>query len=156
MEDEDSVDAIEAFRTELGPDLDYLADDLAPAVIRLASGIVASRVGDAVRPFVAQSQALTAREQENETATTMRAFEEQHADWKDHEPAMLKLAERIRPSGMTENEYLDHLYETVTRQARTAESHASAHRAASRPRPPSAVPTFEEAAEAAKRGERWE
>lgn len=141
-------------------------------------------VDDATRPIKEQLAKTTDRAAVEATATVMKTFEGQHADWKTHEPAMMALAEKIQPNGMTELEYLGHLYETVTRASREATAketeaqriadgvkaaldkmkkgaETAETKTASTPehqvrKAPRGIPTFEEAAEAALRGERWE
>lgn len=141
-------------------------------------------VDEATKPIKDQLAKTTDRAAVEATATVMKTFETSHADWKDHEPAMMALAEKIQPNGMTELEYLDHLYETVTRPVReqTAKSSeeqriadgvkaaldkmkkgAESAETTTRSTPehqvrkaPQGIPTFDEAAEAAMRGERWE
>lgn len=141
-------------------------------------------IDDATRPIKEQLAKTTDRAAVEATATVMKTFEGQHADWKTHEPAMMALAEKIQPNGMTELEYLGHLYETVTRASREATAketeaqriadgvkaaldkmkkgaETAETKTASTPehqvrKAPRGIPTFEEAAEAALRGERWE
>src|SRR5437870_13341919 len=111
MDDALTNDVVETFRNELGPELEYLAD-LAPAI----TGLVGHAVERALD--VREHRAQQAKAAEAATTAVMAAFAEKRPDWKAHEPAMLQLAERIAPQrGMTEVEWLDHLYKSVTHQA---------------------------------------
>jgi hypothetical protein len=88
----------------------------------------------------------------------MQAFTERHPDWKTHEPAMLALAHKMQPKGMTEAEYLDHLYVAVTRHVREKEVEAAVAAGVEAEIEQNARPhaaTFRDAFEAAKRGVRW-
>jgi hypothetical protein len=152
--DEKTNDETARFRQDLG-DLDYLADGLAPAV----KGLVERVVTEATAPIKAQAEHLSLRAAREETAGVMKAFGEQHPDWKDHEAAMFDLSQKLQPTGMSSPEYLETLYGLATRgerQARERETKgAEASRAASS-RPEGRTPTFREAFQAAKRGERWD
>jgi hypothetical protein len=160
MTDEKSSVDVDAFASELGPELDFLADGLAPAVTDMARKIAAATVAETVQPLIDQANGHTAREREKHTTATMEAFGERHADWQAHEPAMLALAQKIQPNGMTELEFLEHLYATVTRDVREKEHEAAAAAAdveteiEQNARPHQA--TFADAYAAAKRGVRWE
>jgi hypothetical protein len=156
---DDVENDVELFKAGLGEELEFLAEGLAPAVTSLARDVAAAAVGEAVAPLLAQHQVYTDRESEKETAAVMASFTQSHPDWPTHEPAMLALARQIQPNGMTELEFLEHLYAAVGSAAQeeaevaaaTAAAEADARRAA-RPE----VPTLREAYEAAKRGEMWD
>lgn len=60
------------------------------------------------------SKALAAATRHEQTNVVMTAFTARHPDWKTYEPELLVLAEKVSPNGMTEGEYLDHLYTIVT------------------------------------------
>ena len=175
------VDALlDEFRTELGPELEYLADGLAPAIKSLVQKLTATTVEEATKPLKAQQNTLLTKAAEEATETVMTTFGTKHPDWKDHEPAMLALAAKIEPKGMSEGEFLEHLYNVVTRDtwekdrdtkiaeatktalakmrkgAATTDTHQPATPESQVRRAPSETPSFAEAYEAAKRGERWE
>ena len=168
------------FRTALGPELEYLADGLAPAITKLVERLTATTVEKATAPQRQQLEQLTGRAAVEQTDVVMKAFEGRHPDWKTHEPELLALSQKLSPKGMTEGEYLDHLYTIVTANAlpaaidtkvaegvkkalkRMADG-AETTETRTRSTPERAVriappenPTFHEAYQAAKRGERWE
>jgi hypothetical protein len=148
-------DIVEAFREKLGPELDYLADDLAPAITDLAQSVVQQRVA----PLQAQADAITAHANEEQTAATMKSFADRHPDWQEHEAEMLAQAAGLKPNGIDELEYLDHLYALATTKAsRSAdrERTTTAEREQREHATPPATPTFQEAFQAAKKGVRWD
>lgn len=171
---------LDDFREALGPELEYLADGLAPAITKLVEKLSAKTVEAATKPLEEQQKSLLRKAANDQTDSVMTTFGTAHPDWKDHEPAMMALAAKIEPKGMTEVEFLEHLYSVATRDAweknkdtQIAEATKKAvdkinkgaastetHQAATPPsqvkKAPPENPTFSEAYEAAKRGERWE
>lgn len=173
---------VDEFRDVLGPELEYLAEPLAPAVTTLIDRKVAAALTAALGPVRQQQEALVSHAATEQSAAVMTAFGKQHPDWQAHEPAMLALAQQITPKGMTELAFLEHLYSVATRAAWDADKDAKiadgVQKALKRmqrggdatERPTHATPasdvvkgpptdrpaTFEEAAAAARRGERWE
>ena len=161
MADDDLThDVVETFRETLGPELEYLADGLAPAV----TGLVGRQVERAID--AREHRAQQAKAAEAATTAVMKTFGEQHPDWKDHEPAMLQLAERIAPQrGMDEVEWLDFLYKRVTHASWEKERDAQIAEAAHTARADDARAvgdrttsprSFEECFRAARRGERFD
>jgi hypothetical protein len=162
---EHADDPVEQFRNDLGPELEYLADTLAPAVQRLAQRVS----HETVRPLHARVAAEDAQRTAAHVQTLLNAFGEKHPDWKEHEPAMLALAQKVQPTGMTEAEYLDHLYASATHERWQQERDAAieaevqkktgqrgTERPATTDRPtPRHVASFDDAFQAALRGERW-
>jgi hypothetical protein len=176
----DAVDAVMGeFKEALGPELEYLADGLAPAITKLVERLTTK----ATEPLKKQTEGLLSKAAGDQTEIVMKAFGESHPDWKTHEDAMFELSQKLAPKGMTEIEYLDHLYKLATADAKAAarekdiesqvaervkKSIARMNKGAAdtdtrtdatperhvRPATPE-TPTFQEAYEAAKRGERW-
>jgi predicted glycoside hydrolase/deacetylase ChbG (UPF0249 family) len=164
----DTDDLTERFREDLGPDFEYLADGVAPVVKRIVEQLVSHATAplrhraDQVAALEAErDNARAIREAGQAEAKTMAAFSERHPDWKDHQQAIAELSQKWSSQGMTQAEYLDHLYTLVTADAR--------HEAQPRERDttgaddgdrqadtPRSTPTFAECFRAAKRGERWE
>ncbi len=168
------------FRTALGPELEYLADGLAPAIQKLVERLTATTVEKATAPQKQQLDQLTGRAAAEQTTVVMQAFETRHPDWKTHEAALFALSQKLSPKGMTEGEYLDHLYTLVTAESLPAtidtkvaegvkktlkrmQEGADTTETRTRATPERAVhvappetPTFHEAYQAAKRGERWD
>lgn len=175
-----TVAELDEFKQLLGTDLEYLADGAYPAVKALIERHVQAALAQVVQPIRAQQEAVTAHVASEQTAAVMREFSTKHPDWQSHEPAMLALSKQIKPSGMSEPDYLEHLYVTVTRgdSARVLEAQVakqvkatlarmqkgadSAERSTpSTPgsqirRSPTHIPGWEEAAAAARRGERFD
>lgn len=156
MSDDDAVpvELFDGFREEFEPEL---ADPLARAMIRTVDKLATARIAAATKPLNDQQKVLTNRASQKETAATLVSFGEKHPDWKDHEAAMLAVAKQHSPTGMTEPEFLEHLYDTVTAPARRAA--AATHEARERELEPARRPNNASIADcfaAAKRGERWE
>jgi len=179
-----AVDAVlDEFKGALGPEFEYLAEGLAPAITKLVERLTAATVEKVTEPLKAQTKGLLDKQATDTTAQVMKTFEEAHPDWQEHEEALVALSQKLSPKGMTETEYLDHLYTLVTadtsveardkmiearvadqvkkaiaKMTRGAESTETRTEATPerhvRTGPP-ATPTFQEAYEAAKRGERW-
>lgn len=175
---------LEDFKASLGPDLEYLADGLAPAITKLVERLTQSTVEKTVAPLKKQQAAILNRDATAQSELVMESFGKDHPDWKDHEPAMLKLSQKLQPNGMSEVEYLGHLYKLVTHDSReqardtdiekkvaervkatvekmTKGAASSETRTDDTPdsqvrKRPTGSPTFAEAHAAAKRGERWE
>lgn len=126
---EATVDALVAdFKKDLGPDLDYLSDALAPAIKKLAERIVASTVDQRVKPLREQAQAINDRFANEQTDAIMVAFEAKHPDWKEHEEAMSALMATMQPNGLDEGEYLDRIYKLATRDKWEADREANIER----------------------------
>lgn len=171
---------LDEFRETLGPELEYLADGLAPAITKLVEKLTAKTVQAATKPLEEAQKTLLNKAANEATETVMSTFGTKHPDWKDHEPAMMALAGKIEPKGMTEIEFLEHLYQVATRDAwekdkdtqvaeatkkalakiakgaATTETHQVATPESQVRKAPPETPSFSEAYEAAKRGERWE
>lgn len=108
MADEhDTDDIVNDFRQRLGPEFEYLADGLAPAIAGLVEGVSKSTVERTVEPIRATQDALNVRAADEQTAATMKTFAERHPDWQEHEAEILTLAEGLRPNGIDELAYLD-------------------------------------------------
>jgi hypothetical protein len=167
-------DVIAQFRTALGPELDFLADKLAPAIRSLAENVAKSVVGSTVAPLKTAQESLLNKAAQEQRDTVLKSFGEKHPDWKTHEPKMLDIAAKVKPAeGMEPSEYMDILYTLATKDLATAETTkkvvermtkaAKADEGKSNPLPTAQVaivrpanPSVRDAFEAAKRGERWE
>lgn len=156
----------------LGPELDFLAPAITKAIEAVVEPRLKHAIGEAVEPVKAAQQALVDKASAEQTEATLKAFTDRHPDWKQHEPAMLKVG--ILPSpGMTELDFMEALYTLATKDAVVAKATKAAidrltkgaataegkdaplsgdKVTVSRP----AHPTIAEAFAAAKRGERWE
>lgn len=159
----------DAVREALGPEYEDIADKLAPAMRRVAEMVAA----ETAKPLVAEHDRLIQESALRESVAVIEQFEKSNPGWRKHEPAMVELSKKLMPQkGMSEREYMDILYTVVTRDAsegdRTkriverinkstrTDSATTRVRSADVIVKPSALPTFEEAAAAARRGERFE
>jgi hypothetical protein len=170
--------AVEEMRAKLralhGPEYQAYADQLAD-IFRLGLEQVTQTVVDErITPLVARQEEALAQIAMESTAADLKAMDERHPDWREHEAKMLEIAQRWIPaegSDMTAEEYLDALYYMATRdRTETAATHKVAAKLAEAARStepeapiPSANvtparpkrPTFEEAFQAAKKGIAW-
>lgn len=167
-------------------DFDYDMDKWSEAHAEWSKGEVARLVSEAIQPLKVGQQTILEKHAAESTETVMKALTAAHPDWTEHEPAMLALSLKLAPAqGMTENEYLEHLYTIVTAPkavaaavkdvdakvaagvkaalAKMEKGAASTDTKTGRTPedqvtagPPNGrAPTFSEAFAAAKRGERW-
>ncbi len=179
----DAVDEVLADLKEgLGPDLEYLADGLAPALTKALKRIATSVATEQVQPLKAHAQASMEKQASETTETVLKAFEKEHPDWKDHEDAMVGLMGEMQPNGVDELTYLNRLYQIVTHDTWEKNRDAEIEKAAAgrmkkrlekmntaergevtRGTPdaqvrkrPAGLPSFREAAKAALRGEQFD
>jgi hypothetical protein len=156
-------------RQSLGPEYEDLAERLAPAIRKVAERVAA----ETARPLVEEQNRLLRESAERESAAAIQVFEKAHPDFRKHEKAMVELSQRLKPAqGMGEQDYLRALYTVVTASSSegdtakrlikrinsSTKSDSGGNRVPSREVnvEPSALPSFEDAAAAARRGERWE
>ena len=166
----DLGEAIQATVSEaLGADYSDLAEKLGP-VMRQVAEMVAK---ETAKPLLVQQEQLVRDSAARESSASMEAFGKKFPEWKKHEAAMVELSRKLNPGeGMTQVEYLTHLYHLVSREGAEGDSLKNAikrinksgvtpsdgkrvpsSRVAVRP---AGNPTFAEAAAAAVRGERFE
>lgn len=158
-----------AVRKSLGPEYEDLADRIGAGVHEALQLAVPELTKSSKEQLdqVIQDSAL------REANTELENFAKKFPDWKKHEEAMTALSAEMPPgSNMTTQKYLENLYYLVTRDASTGEGvkkviqkmTKSAQSGAQGTtvsddkvsRSPSRPPTFAEAFEAARRGERIE
>jgi hypothetical protein len=159
----------ETVKKALGPDFEDLADRLIPAI----SAVADSMVQKALKPVLDKQDEIIVDAAAKSSEAAMLTFAKTHPGWEKHEEAMVELSKRLPPGeGMSEPDYLDAIYYLVTsdksegsavkktvdrmKQAArdsNADASVSSDKVALRG---AKLPTFREAAEAAKRGERLE
>jgi hypothetical protein len=72
-----------------------------------------------LKPVRERTEAIATTQMLARTDEVMRGFTERHPDWHDHEDAILALSTELAPTPrMTEDRYLDLLYDHVTRAQR--------------------------------------
>jgi len=165
--------AVAKFRTALGDEYGFLADALAPAVKALAEDVAKGIVSEQVAPLKSAQEGLVSRAAREQTATIMQTFTAKHPTWQQHEAEMMRIGARLQPKGMEELEYLETLFHLATKDRAVSTgvqkvvermvTDAEQAEGAERPTSESRVkvtspkrPTFHEAAEAARRGVRFE
>lgn len=156
-------------RAAMGPEYEDIADRMSTAIHDAAQLMVS----EAIKPLKQDQESLLRESSMRESKTVLDAFAKEHPDWKKHEKAMVAMTKKLPiGEGMTEREYLDNIYFLVTREGKKGDAvkNAAKRMAASarkgggesRSVPDSAVskspagrlPSFGEAAAAARRGER--
>jgi hypothetical protein len=110
------------FKQSLGPDLNFLADGLGPAIESVVQHVVRETLAREVGPLKQQVESFTNKLATDESNRSFDAFAKAHPDWQQHEPAMMTLSSKIKPVGMTPNEFASLLYDTVTRDVQIAEA----------------------------------
>ena len=106
------------FKDSLGPELEYLADHLMPAFEKLLDRRLGPAVEQVVKPLRDQNQTIVNRVAKEETDSILGSMKAKYADWDTHQDAMFALSQQLQPGkGMTEVQYLDHLYRIATRDA---------------------------------------
>lgn len=164
------AEVLDEVRKALGDDYAELADKLVPAV----KAIVDRATQVALKPIVDKQEEIIRDSAMRSSAQAMEQFSKLRPDWKKHEPAMVKLSQKLPPgAGMSESEYLDILYFQVTRDKSTGDAvrrtvnrmtksageskkttgTVSKDKVAQRP---TGTVSFKDAAAAAIRGERFE
>ena len=157
-----------------GVGLDELADKLAPVIRKIAD----KAAGAATEPLRTHQEKLIEESTQRETKATLDAFGKSHPDYKPGnaiDKAMAKLSKSLLPAeGMNELEYLDNLYvlatkddmvkkaaqeaiDRMTKNAQTTDGKKASTVTGdkvSTGRPAGAG--FRQAAEVARRGERWD
>jgi len=159
-------------RESLGPELSFLADKLTPAFDKLARHISESVISAKVKPIEEAQQQQIAETAAKQTEAVLSNFTAKHPGWNKHEAKMAEIGQKLTPNGMDEVEYLETLYALATAKEQSAamtkavvdqinkaaassesiESGVSASRVASNP---PKLPTFAQAWDAAKKGERF-
>lgn len=159
----------DAVRESLGPEYEDIADRLAPAMRKVAEMVAA----ETAKPLVHEQNRIIQEAAMRESVSIIGEFEKANPGWRKHEPAMVELSKKLTPQpGMSEREYMDILYTVVTRDTsegdrtkriverinKSTRNDSGGNRVPSREvvTRPTALPTFEEAAAAARRGERFE
>lgn len=182
--DTKAVDAAAATPQPKLADFDYDVDKWSEAHADWSGKELQRQVAEALKPLKSSQDTILTKAAIDQTASIMKTFEGKHPDWQKHEAEMTALSQKLHPNGMDELEYLDHIYSLVTaetsdvRQAAIDAKVAEGVKAAlkklqkgadtveTRVRdvpesqvkngPPEGRPaTFQEAAAAARRGERW-
>lgn len=157
--------------------LEALADKMAPVIRKIAE----DTAGQRLRPIEENTSKLLTEAAQRELNIVMDQFTKKFPDWKQHETAMHKLAQQIKPATdgqgrpiVSELDYLEQLYFLVNREnlvkaeTQKAIQRMTAAAQSAQPTPGGRVAnnqvqskapsgaTFRDAYEAAKRGESWD
>lgn len=160
-----------AVKKSLGPDYDDLSDKLGAAMhdaLQLAVPEITKASTQKLDQVINDTAAREAK-------TALDQFAAKYPDWKKHEAAMTELGAKMPPGeGISEVEYLENLYRLVTMEAKTGDGIKKVVQKMVKnakaggngkdttvddknvSKTPPKRPTFQEAAAAARRGERWE
>lgn len=120
---ETADDTTAVLRQALGPELEGLADALAPAIQKLVTRQATNLVDQRVRPLEAKNQARDLESAKAQMQADFDALTARHPDWREYKPAMDALVNKIHAGpGATSAEYLDTLYELASKDARAAKA----------------------------------
>ena len=169
-------ESVQELRQALGPEGEILADRLASALENMARPVAQNLVKNEVEPIKQQQEQMTAEALAAEAQADLEAFSTKRPDWKEYESKMVEIGQRFQPavgSNMTSEEYMETLYILATKDKSDAKttsevvsrlnkavksaSQATAEVKANNVSPTAPKkPSFQEAWQAAKRGEKWE
>lgn len=160
-----------AIKEKLGPDYEDLADKIAAGVYE--AGV--EMFNELSAPLKRDQATLIKDTANTQAAVVIKAFEKDHPDWKKHEKTMTALMTKMPPSGkVTEREYLENIYtlatqrksvgekvkKTIAKMTRNVQRSEGKSRTASDKTvskgPSGKLPSWDEAAAAAQRGERFD
>lgn len=148
--------------------------DLAPRLTAVLGTVVREAVKDATKALEARQEQLTRDVALRNANVALTEFQRRHPDWKKLEPELTAMSKRVKPGeSVSELDYMELLYDLVmagrkvgdaarrtaermTRSAGNGRAAAESVTEALISRRPPGIPTFKEAWEAAKRGERFE
>lgn len=107
-------------KTKLGPDLDFLAAPMAAMLSEVTAPLLTE-----LESLKSQTTTIVSKATNAEVDGHLAAFEKAHPDWKDHEPAMLKLG--LMPGAhMSAGDYLEACYKLVTFDSQVDKAKADA------------------------------
>lgn len=113
-------DAVDILREALGPELEGLADRLAPAIKQLVSNAANSVVEQRVKPLEERSAQSEAAEAKRQYDAALDRLDGRHKGWTKYKDKMVELDKKLTPQkGTTLDEYLDMLYHLASRDAQT-------------------------------------
>lgn len=158
-------------KAALGPDYEDLADKIAAGVHE--AGV--EMFNELAAPIIEDQKRLINDSAMTVANTVIKDFEKAHPDWKKHEKAMTAMMAKHPPSGkVTEREYLEDIYtlatnrkaigekvkKTIAKMTRNVQRSEGKSRTASDKTvskgPAGKLPSWDEAAGAALRGERFD
>jgi len=109
------------FKKDLGADNEYLADQLGPALTKMMQRLADHTVSQRVRPLEEATASTIRGHAELDSDRVMDSFYKAHPDWSDYQDDMDELArtlvgdgDNMRPVPMSEADFLEFLYETVS------------------------------------------
>lgn len=116
---------IAELRKDLGPDLEFLADKLAPALERITLKLAGQAVSKEIEPLKQQTKALQEEAMVQQIDANLELFSKKHPDWKKYEAKMTEKGIRLHPAvdpktgkPPTWMEYMDDLYYLASKDAR--------------------------------------
>ena len=114
-----------ALKRHLGPDLEFLADKLAPALKDAVKELAGEVVSKEVEPLKKQTQEMQAETVRQQIDANLELFTKKHPDWKKHEAKMTEIGTRLHPAPdpktgkpPTWMEYMEDLYYLATKDVR--------------------------------------
>lgn len=112
-------------KQSLGPDLEFLADRLAPALERITLKLAGQAVSKEIEPLKQQTEAMQQQAVAEQIDANLELFTKKHPDWKKHEAKMTEIGSRLHPAPdpttgkpPTWMEYMEDLYYLATKDVR--------------------------------------
>jgi hypothetical protein len=125
---ETTANLLDSLRESLGPEYDFLADKIAPAIEQAIRNKTADIIGREIEPIRQQ-----ARQREEEAVVqrvdlNIEAFSKKHPDWKQYEAQMSDIGKRLVPQHDPQTgqpasweSYMEDLYFLATKDVREAD-----------------------------------
>ena len=112
-------------KQSLGPDLEFLADKLAPVFERTVAKLASQAITKEVGPLKKQAQAMQEETVRQQIDANLGAFTKKYPDWKKHEAKMTEIGVRLQPAAdpktgkpPTWMDYMEDLYYLATKDGR--------------------------------------
>ena len=110
-------------KQNLGPDLEFLADKLAPALERITQRIAEQTVSQKIEPLEKQTKEMREETVRQQIDANLELFTKKHPGWEKHESEMTKIGARFQPVATGKDapswmEYMEILYNLATRDGR--------------------------------------
>jgi hypothetical protein len=112
-------------KADLGPDLEFLADKLGPALERITSKLAGQAVEKEIEPLKQQTRELQEKAVTEQVEANLDLFTKKYPDWKKSEAKMTDIGSRLQPmtdpktgKPPTWMEYMEDLYFLATKDAR--------------------------------------
>jgi hypothetical protein len=114
-------EVVAELKLDLGPDLEFLADKLGPALERLIAREAGQAISKEVEPLKQQAQKMQEETVTQQIEANLEMFSDKHPDWRKYEAEMTKIGARFQPVATGKDswmEYMETLYFLATKDGR--------------------------------------